>query len=200
VKVRQFYSIRVDLNSLLALIVLSGLLLCVFPQFAASQSILSRESWNAKPPITQRMKRHRIKEIVIHHIGFPKDGNKSIGQKLRKLQTHAQRNKPWGDIPYHFYIDMHGVIAEGRDLKYAGDTNTGYNPANRIHIVLEGDFNREEPGAKQRLALQSLVGKMRSKYSLPASKVFGHGDRAPTACPGEHLHRLVEVLSRGGTI
>jgi len=185
VKVRQFYSIRVDLNSLLALIVLSGLLLCVFPQFAASQFILSRESWNAKPPITQRMKRHRIKEIVIHHIGFPKDGNKSIGQKLRKLQTHAQRNKPWGDIPYHFYIDMHGVIAEGRDLK---------------HIVLEGDFNREEPGAKQRLALQSLVGKMRSKYSLPASKVFGHGDRAPTACPGEHLHRLVEVLSRGGTI
>lgn len=159
--------------------------------------ILSRESWNAKPAIKKRMKRHKIKEIVIHHIGFAKDSSKTIGEKLRRLQGHAQRNKPWGDIPYHFYIDLNGVVAEARDLKYAGDTNTGYNPRNKLHIVLEGNFDVESPGSKQRSSLQSLVRRMRDIYSLSTTKTYGHGDHAPTACPGKNLYTLVKILASG---
>ena len=184
-------------KSFLAILFCSVLMLS-FEGYA--QSILPREGWNAEPAIKTRMKRHKIREITIHHIGFPQDSSKSLEQKLKRLQKHAQRNKPWGDIPYHFFIDLNGKIAEGRDLKYAGDTNTGYNPANRVHIVLEGDFDVEKPSSKQRSSLQSLVTTMRRKYALPISKIHGHGDHAPTACPGKNLHRLIEILAAGGSI
>jgi hypothetical protein len=165
-----------------------------------AQSLLSREGWNAEPAIKTRMKRHKIREITVHHIGFSQDPSKSLEQKLQRLQKHAQRNKPWGDIPYHFFIDLDGKIAEGRDLKYAGDTNTGYNPANRVHIVLEGNFDVEQPSSKQRSSLQSLVTTMRRKYGLANSKIYGHGDHAPTACPGKNLYQLIGVLASGGSI
>ena len=154
---------------------------------ALSQSIVTREQWQAKPPILNR-------------IGRPKESSKGIASKLLRLQKHAQRNKPWGDIPYHFYIDLNGVVGEGRSLKYSGDTNTGYNPANRIHIVLEGDFNTEKPGKKQLKSLQSLVKQLRTQFSLSVSKTYGHNDRAPTSCPGRYLNPIVDKLASGSAI
>jgi hypothetical protein len=183
----------------LAKIVLVGLLAIVSTSSVTAQTIVSRDSWGAKPGITSRMKNHSIKEIVIHHTGVKQQKKYSLKQKLRGLQGFSQGKKNWGDVPYHFYIDMHGEIGEGRELKYSGDTNTGYNPANRIHIVLEGHFDGEVPSTGQISSMAALVGSLQNRFSVPSHKISGHMDHVSTDCPGENLLPLVRQMAAGQT-
>ena len=178
--------------------ILFGLFVIVPIGSVTAQTVLSRDSWGAKPGITSRMKQHSIQEIVIHHTGVKQQKKYSLKQKLRGLQSYSQGKKDWGDVPYHFYIDMHGAIGEGRELRYAGDTNTPYNPANRIHIVLEGHFDGEVPSAGQVSSMAALVDNLQSRFSIPSNKISGHMDHASTDCPGEHLLPLVRQMASGG--
>ena len=68
---------------------------------------------------------------------------------MRNLQRFSQKRErlasgkmkvAWADVPYHFVINAAGQIAQGRDINFAGDTNTNYNPKNHIQIVLQGNF------------------------------------------------------------
>src|SRR5262245_330084 len=119
-------------------------------QEGGAPDIVRRPAWGAKPANTEMMKPQTPHEIVIHHTSVRQQPKLTLEQKLRGLQSFSQtpgtvnaRPKPaWGDVPYHFYIDLAGRIGEGRDLNYAGDTNTKYSTANRIQIVLEGHFDK----------------------------------------------------------
>ncbi|MGB0843931.1 MAG: peptidoglycan recognition protein family protein [Alphaproteobacteria bacterium] len=173
-------------------ICLGLLLLVVFP--AEGLQVLSRGEWNAKPGIESRMKRQVIREIVVHHTGVRKQSKYSLKQKLKFLQEYSQGEKRWGDVPYHFYIDMNGDVAAGRELAYAGDTNTGYNPANRIHIVVEGDLENERPSDRQIAVLRTLVKQQQAEHGLDPNAVSGHMDHASTDCPGQYLYPVLPSL------
>jgi N-acetyl-anhydromuramyl-L-alanine amidase AmpD len=118
------------------------------------------------------------------------------------LQSFSQtpgrvNDKPkpvWGDLPYHFYIDAAGRIGEGRDVNYAGDSNTRYNTADRLQIVLEGNFDKDQPTPEQLRALDQLVIWLATKYRVPSSKISGHNDHAPTDCPGRNLKSYLPQL------
>lgn len=171
-------------------------------QRAARPDIVPREEWGAKPANTALMKPQVPREIVIHHTSVRQQPKLTLAQKLRGLQSFSQsagtvngRPKPaWGDVPYHFYIDLTGRIGEGRDIDYAGDTNTKYNTANRIQIVLEGHFDREEPTPAQLQSLDKLVLWLAAKYRVPAAKISGHNDHVPTDCPGRNLKSYLPLL------
>ncbi|MDA9009224.1 peptidoglycan recognition protein family protein [Alphaproteobacteria bacterium] len=182
---------------ILAKAVLVGLLAVASIGSVTAQSIMSRDDWGAKKGIVERMKRHSLQEIVVHHTGVKQQQKYSLKQKLRGLQSYSQGKKNWGDVPYHYYIDKHGEIGEGRSLKYSGDTNTGYNPANRIHVVLEGHFDDEVPSHNQVSALAALVQSLQGQYSIPSSKISGHKDHVSTDCPGHNLHPLVLQMAAG---
>ena len=120
-------------------------------------SIVSRSDWGAKKPVGEG-KKHDIRFITIHHTATAQKPDVEIAVKLRNLQAFSQRDdkldtgkfKPaWFDIPYHYYIAVDGKIAEGREIEYAGDTNTEYDPTGHALVVVEGSFNREQPTAKQ---------------------------------------------------
>lgn len=180
------------------------------PSPVSAPEILSRDGWQAKAPLAG-MKPHSPSRITVHHTAEPQKKDASIERKLQSLQNFSQRTeklsdgrrKPaWPDVPYHFYVDVNGRIAEGRDIGYAGDTNTDYDPTGHILIVLEGNFEKEQPSAAQLQKLEQLLLWLSRQWRIPASEIKGHRDHAATACPGanlqKHLPRLREIVGKQG--
>lgn len=159
----------------------------------AAPTIISRKDWGAQPVILNPPT-HTISWITVHHTGTAQNKARSFMDKLRGLQSWSQRagkvgekDKPaWPDIPYHFYIDWRGEIAECRPIEVVGDTNTSYDPTGHALVVLEGTFPTDEFNAEQRLALYRVVWMLAEKYNVPVSRITGHIDHTPgeTDCPG----------------
>jgi len=164
--------------------------------------ILAREAWGAKPPVAE-MKRHEPKRITIHHTATPQKPGRSLSEKMQALQTFSQNEgklgngkpKPaWPDVPYHFYIDCHGGVAQGREVNFVGDTNTEYDPTGHVLVVLEGNFEEEKITAEQWNALRQLVADLAGRYHVAAADVRGHLDYAKTQCPGKALQERLSEL------
>jgi hypothetical protein len=168
-----------------------------FPAAAAHlrPPVLARADWRAKPAIAGLMKTQKITHITVHHGAEPSITKKPLATKLLGLQSFSQnpakvgkKDKPaWGDIPYHFYINGRGEIGEAREVGYAGDTNTDYNPSGHLLIALEGNFQTIEPTPAQLAALTSLLTWASVRWNVTPDKIKGHNDYAHTECPGKNL-------------
>ncbi len=173
-------------------------------QEIAKPEIVSREAWGALPPNAALMQVQKPNEIIIHHTGERQQPKVSIEAKMRGLQNFGMKpgrvgllSKPaWGDLPYHFYIDVAGKIAEGRDIDYAGDATTNFDNDGRIQITVEGDFEREEPSKEQLASLTALVTWLAQKYAIAPGDISGHGDHDQTDCPGRNLRPFLDVLRK----
>ncbi len=186
----------------LALLVLAPVLEAA-AQGVQPPQIVPRSGWRAKPADKALMKPHTPREIVIHHTSEPQRPAQTLARKLQRLQRFSRaegsvekRPKPaWGDVPYHYYIDAAGRIAEGRDINYEGDTNTLYSTAGRIQIVLEGHFDNEQPSAAQVKSLDRLVIWLAATYRVSATRISGHNDHVPSSdCPGRNLKSYLPRL------
>jgi len=164
--------------------------------------IMSREEWGAKPPVGE-MSRQEPKRITIHHTATLQKPGRPLKEKLRALQEFSQKEdkldngklKPaWPDVPYHFYIDCRGGVAEGRDVNCVGDTNTEYDPSGHVLVVLEGNFEEEKVTPEQWTALLQLVSELASRYHVAPADVRGHLDYAKTQCPGKALEKRLGEL------
>jgi N-acetyl-anhydromuramyl-L-alanine amidase AmpD len=173
----------------------------VFSQ-TARPKIISRKKWKAKDAVG-KVNEHTVRFVTIHHTATRQNEKIPIEQKMQNLQNFSQREdrlasgklKPaWFDIPYHYYIAVDGKIAEGREIKFVGDTNTEYDPSGHALVVLEGNFEIEQPSAKQQEALQELIAWLSAKWKVPASEIKAHNDYAATACPGQNLKKMLPEL------
>lgn len=168
----------------------------------AEPEIVSRATWGALPAKAEMMQEQKPAEIVLHHTGFRQQPNVGIEVKLRGLQNFSMSagyvgllaKSAWGDVLYHYYIDVWGKIGEGRDVNFAGDSATNFDNEDRIQIVLEGDFEKEQPSKEQIEALTKLVTWLSYKYGIPADAISGHNDHEATACPGRNLRPYIEEL------
>lgn len=164
--------------------------------------IVSRTEWGARPAQGQMQPQKPI-YITIHHSAVAQNRSRDIAQRMRNLQDFSQREErlasgkmkaAWADIPYHYYIAADGRIAEGRDVNFVGDTNTEYDPARHIGVVLEGNFEVEQPGEVQLQALKDLLVLLAGRFHVAPDHIAGHQDYAHTQCPGRHLEpRLPEL-------
>lgn len=168
-------------------------------------AVVPRSGWNARPPLPG-MVPQTIRGIIVHHTGVRSNPRLGVEAKMRGLQSFSQmpaevspgRMKPaWPDVPYHFYIDVSGRIAEGRDPGHAGDTNTGYDPRGYLQIAVEGDFETEQPDPRQLAALKQLLASALARWRLPVTAVSGHDAHASTDCPGKNLRRAMPGLLSG---
>ena len=178
------------------------------PDQTSKLNILTRAAWGANPPVAE-MKPHKISRITIHHTATLQKPERALVEKMQALQKFSQnpgtlgngKAKPaWPDVPYHFYIDCHGEIAEGRDAKFVGDTNTAYDPSGHLLVVLEGNFEEEKPTEQQLAALRKLLISMMKRYRIAPELIGSHKDFAETLCPGKHLQELVPAIRKQATM
>jgi N-acetyl-anhydromuramyl-L-alanine amidase AmpD len=150
------------------------------------------------------MKTHVPVAILVHHTASPANTSRDINYKMRSLQAFSQKSADlgngrkraaWADVPYHYYVSSDGRIAEGREVKYSGDTNTNYDPSGHIQVVLEGNFEKTRPTVDQIEALEPLLVTLAKKWQVPASEIRVHKELAATLCPGKYFLEVFPSLN-----
>jgi hypothetical protein len=140
-----------------------------------------------------KARRHTITHITLHHEGEPYKAGTDPRQYLRNLQQWSRNTKGWLDIPYHYIIDLEGQVYAGRDIAYAGDTNTEYDPSGHALIEVVGNFEEVEPNQAQLDAVVKMMAMLAKKYGVPVERIASHRDHsANTVCPGANLYRYVQ--------
>ncbi len=191
-------------NSFNRLILVSLLFVASQAIGAEAPALLTRNVWQAKPP-SLKMTAQKPVAILVHHTGSAMKVKTPLIAKMLGLQRFSQaqekladgRMKPaWPDVPYHFYIAADGQVAEGRDVNAVGDTNTGYDPAGYIQVVVEGNFDNEQVTDAQAASLKTTLQWLMEKYNVKATSILTHKDKAQTACPGKDLAaKLPAIIS-----
>lgn len=155
--------------------------------------IVSATRWGGTPANEALARQHEIRHITLHHQGLAFPRGKDPQQYLRDLQSWSRTTKLWIDVPYHYVIDLDGLIYEGRDIRFAGDTNTSYDPAGHALIEVVGNFEEVEPNSAQLDAVISLMTLLATRHGVAVENIRGHRDVAPgTECPGKNLYRYLE--------
>jgi hypothetical protein len=185
--------------------VLLALALCLTLQHAHAQvqvqanpvqetqnRIVPVSQWGGTPADPAKARLHDITHITLHHQGETYPPGKDPIAYLRNLQTWSRNTKQWLDIPYHYVIDLDGNIYAARDIRYAGDTNTDYDPTGHALIEVVGNFEEVEPNQKQLDAVVELMTMLAQKYKVPVERIAGHRDYAKTACPGKNLYDYLQ--------
>jgi N-acetylmuramoyl-L-alanine amidase-like protein len=87
--------------------------------------IMSRRQWGANEALRNGTPayEHHIEKIVVHHTGTP-NGLPDWSAQVRQIYEF-ETSHGYQDIAYHFLIDPHGVIYEGR---WARDLSPGRMP------------------------------------------------------------------------
>lgn len=123
----------------------------------------------------------KITEIIIHCSATPegKDFRASDIDKWHKANG-------WKGIGYHYVVCLDGTIEHGRAEEEIGAHASGHNQQS-IGVCYIGGLAKDGKTSKdtrtdeQKLALQSLVTRLKGKY--PQADVFGHNEVAHKDCP-----------------
>lgn len=156
-------------------------------------TIVPVSDWGGTPADAGRARRHEITDITLHHQGEPFKPGTDVRQYLRNLQAWSRNTKGWLDIPYHYVIDLEGHVYAARDIAFAGDTNTEYDPKGHALIEVVGNFEEVEPNQAQLDAVVDLMAMLAAKYEVPVERIASHRDHSDkTVCPGANLYRYVQ--------
>lgn len=159
----------------------------------AGPVIVSAAEWGGSPADESLARRHRITHITLHHQGEAFSRGRDPAAYLRNLQSWSRSHKHWIDVPYHYVIDLEGKIYAGRNIDFAGDTNTQYDPAGHALIEVVGNFEDVEPNPAQLDAVVALMTFLAGKYAVPPEAIRGHRDYSgETVCPGKNLYRYLQ--------
>jgi hypothetical protein len=148
-----------------------------------------REVWGARSAKPQLMSAHTVGRLTIHHAGT-QTGTTGPAQ-FRGWQNWHMDGQGWGDIAYHLLIGIDGTVYQGRDPSYEGDTGTTYDTTGHFLVVVEGNFDNEEPTQEQIDSLTRVLAAASDEFVVSPETISGHRDHAATTCPGTHLHSLI---------
>lgn len=134
---------------------------------------------------------HTVERMTVHHTAALLDTNRNAPARVRQHQRFHIDDRGWPDLAYHFIVDAHGHVYEGRPVTAAGDTGTNYDPTGHFLVCAEGDFNRQGIPAAQVAAVVDLLAWGSVHFGVDASTIRGHRDWAATSCPGDDFYPLI---------
>ena len=123
--------------------------------------------------------------------------DRTLEAKIKSLQEFSQRDdslssgkkkRAWADVPYHYYVSVDGRVAEGREWRYVGDSNTPYDPTGHLLVVIEGSFDKDTLTTAQSRTLDILVPALATHFKIPSRALASHKDYAETTCPGQNVY------------
>lgn len=125
-----------------------------------------------------------VQNLIIHHTAVSREKNPAQFDAVNAY--HAM--KGWGKIGYHYLIEANGEVRKGRDEKESGaHTSQMLMNFRSLGICLTGDFDKEDPTPEQIVALRNLIAEIRTRYTVPDSKIVPHRRYAPKTCWGSRL-------------
>lgn len=136
---------------------------------------------------------HTISGLMLHHTAAPTAPAEQAPARFRS-HAAAHREAGFGDIAYHWGVDVAGNVYQLRDEGIAGETFTGYDPAGWFLVVCEGNFQETEPSDELLDAVADVLAAGAGRHDVAASTLVGHRDVAATACPGDHLQARLDDL------
>jgi len=132
-----------------------------------------------------------LSEVIVHCSATRPnwmDGH-STEAKVDEIRRWHISGNGWSDIGYHYVIDRDGTVAKGRPLARTGAHTRGRN-RDTVGICLIGghgsastDSFSDNFTSEQDEALRNLLTSLMQTYDT-ISKVSGHNQYAPKACPG----------------
>jgi hypothetical protein len=155
------------------------------PGPALTLSMVPREGWGARPAETGKMVPHTVSRLTVHHAGTQQSTTGPV--RYRGWQDWHMDGQGWPDLAYHVIIGVDGTVYEGRDPAYRGDTGTAYDTTGHFLVVVEGDFESDQPTPAQLDSLAAVLAWAAEHYGVPPATISGHRDHAATLCPGRHL-------------
>jgi hypothetical protein len=156
---------------------------------ARSFQVICRDAWGARPP-GATMVAHTLQRLTLHHTAARLDSSADAPARARSHQAFHQ-GEGFADLAYHFLVDTHGNILEGRPVGYAGETFTEYDPAGHFLVCCEGNYDSQEPSEAQLDSVADLFAWAARTHSVDPSTLGGHRDYAATSCPGDLLYPLL---------
>jgi hypothetical protein len=161
-------------------------------KYPTELNVVKRANWGWLP-LEDKKEEAEITKITIHHGGVEFTADKDPVQSVRNLQKWSRTEKNWIDIPYHFMIDLNGVIYETRPINYPGDTNTEYDPTGHALIEIMGNYEIQEFSKKQMESLVALSAFLAKEFNVPISDIKTHKDySSKTVCPGKNIYKYFE--------
>lgn len=152
--------------------------------------IIGHAEWGAAPE-QQGCRTQSLERVSIHHTASiaPDDGE---GRSRAKGFQRYHQQQGWMDIAYHLIVTREGEVLEGRRTDCAGDTFTGYDPTGHLLIVLDGNFEEQDPSAAQIERTVELLAWAHEHHGIDLATLSGHRDLAATLCPGASVYALIE--------
>lgn len=152
-----------------------------------------RQDWRARPA-GSGMQAHTIRQLTVHHSAVVASGGDGP-QHLRQYQDLHMDQHGWPDIAYHVAVDRDGQVFELRPWDLVGDTGTAYDPAGHFLLLLDGNFDEQEPAPAQFDAAARVLAWASGHFAVGLDTITGHRDHAVTACPGDALYRRLDQLA-----
>lgn len=159
------------------------------PAAGGRLEIICREAWGAAP-IQSPLIDHQIERLTVHHTAVVMGSNTKAPGRIRSYQGYHQ-DSGWPDVAYHYLIDAHGHIYEGRPVTARGDTFTEYDPTGHFLVCCDGHFDQQSIPAAQLASLADVLAWASVSFGVHPSTIAGHREYAATTCPGSELAKLV---------
>lgn len=130
-----------------------------------------------------------IEYLIVHQTATPRAETTFEGIKRYHLSLG------WGNIAYHYFIEADGRMRKGRSERTQGThTKASGMSARSLGICAAGNFDTEEPTARQLSSLERILRELAGKYKIPKERILGHLEvpGAATRCPGDNLLAWVQ--------